>query len=235
MFRIGTLPASLPRTTAPTPVSAASLWTDPSSNRAPNRSSNPSNPGMQAALSSFNWSKLSRLLPWLGAAILIAGIVVFLIQRTHQGDAQRKALNQHFAATYKAPPTTKTVPLSRAARITAGKFVIDAVQRKNLAEAWTLVAPEMKAGYTLKTWLKGDIPVVPFPAALSSAPLKVDLATAHKAILEVALVPKEASQRRAGGVFWLNMRTVGTGKNSHWVVTAWVPRYSPPVPTTPGQ
>ncbi len=189
---------------------------------------------MQAVLSNLNWSKLSRLLPWLGAAILVAGIVVFLVHRTNQVDAAQNAADKQ--STLSQPPAgPKAVPLPRAARITAGKFVIDAVQRKDLAAAWKLVGPELKAGVTYKQWLKGDIPVVPFPVALASAPLKVDLATANKAVLEVALVPKKASQRKAGGVFWLNMRTIGTGKNRHWVVTSWVPRYAPPIPSNPSQ
>jgi hypothetical protein len=190
---------------------------------------------MQAALSNLSWSRLSRLLPWLGAAILIAGIVVFLVNRTHQVDAAQNAADKHAAATYKPPANPKSVPLSQAARLTAGRFVIDAVQRKDLAAAWKIVGPELKAGTSYKEWLKGNIAVVPFPAALASAPLKVDLSTPSRAVLEVALVPKKASERKAGGVFWLNMKTIGSGKNRHWVVTSWVPRYAPPIPSNPAQ
>src|SRR5262245_42048513 len=143
---------------------------------------------MQAVHSAINWTKLSRVLPWLGAAILVAGIVVFLINRTHQADAKQNAADKAAAASYRAQPKPKTLPLERAARLAAGRFVIDAVQRKNLAEAWKLSGSEIRAGMTYKEWMTGDIPVIPFPDKIVSAPLKVDISTKNHALLEVAIV-----------------------------------------------
>src|SRR5262249_16018034 len=121
-----------------------------------------------------------------------------------------------------------------AARLAAGRFVIDAVQRKNLAEAWKLSSPELRAGMTHKEWMTGDIPVIPFPDQIVSAPLKVDMSTKNRALLEVALVSKHP-KRVPGGVFWMEMRAIGAGEDRHWVVTSWVPRYSPPIPSNPTQ
>ena len=86
--------------------------------------------------------------------------------------------------------------LSPAARLTAGKFIIDAVQRKNLAEAWTLVGPELKVDTTYKQWLTGNISVIPFTGKLASAPLKIDVSQPRLALLEVALVPKSGKMSR---------------------------------------
>jgi hypothetical protein len=189
---------------------------------------------MQAALSNINVAKLSRLLPWLGAAVLLVGVGVYLHSRGSHLAAQRDTANAQAKASYKPAPKLKSVTLDRAARLTAGKFIIDAVQRKNLAEAWKLSAPELKAGMTYKQWMTGNIPVTPFPGPIASAPLKVDVSQPTKALLEVAIVPKFKKDASSAGVFSLNMRTIGTGKAKKWVVVSWVTRYVPPIPATPG-
>jgi hypothetical protein len=183
---------------------------------------------MQAAASLFNWSRLSRLLPFVGAALLVAGLVVFLVNRGNQISAQDKANNAAAAKSYKAPPKNKTAPVEPAAREVAGKFIIDAVERKNLAEAWTLVGPEFKQGMTRKEWMTGDIPVIPFTYALGSAPMKVDISHKRYALLEVALIPKSGAKSN-GGFFFLELKKFGP----KWRVTSWVPRYAPPIPTNP--
>ena len=183
---------------------------------------------MQAVASLFTPSRLVRLLPWLAGALLIAGIAVFLIQRGNQVSAQDKANDKKSLRTAVTPVPLKTAPLSKDARIVAGKFIIDAVQRKNLAEAWTLVGGEFRQGMTYKEWLTGDIPVVPFPAKLASAPLKIDVSHPRYALLEVALLP--ASGKKAdGGFFFLEMKKFGT----HWRVTSWVPRIGVKIPINP--
>jgi hypothetical protein len=184
---------------------------------------------MQAVASLFNWSRLSRLLPWLGAALLIAGLVVFLVNRGNQINAQDKANDAAAAKSYVAPPKNKTTRLEPAAREVAGKFILDAVQRKNLAEAWTLVGPEFTQGMTKKEWMTGNIPVIPFPYKLGSAPLKVDISHPRYALLEVALLPKNQKLRAQGGYYFLEMRKFG----AKWRVTSWVPRLGVKIPTNP--
>ena len=71
----------------------------------------------------------------------------------------------------------------------AGRFILTAVQRKDLGEAWKLVGPGIRQGMTYKEWLKGTIPVVPFLDAIKLAPMKVDLSEKNHAILEVILIP----------------------------------------------
>ncbi len=86
------------------------------------------------------------------------------------------------------------MPLSKDARVVAGRFVITAVQRKNLAEAWTLVGPAIRQDLTYKEWLSGNIPVVPFTAEISVAPIKVDFSSKDYALLEIILLPKSAQR-----------------------------------------
>jgi hypothetical protein len=185
---------------------------------------------MQAVASLFNSSRLSRLLPILGAALLIAGVVVFLHNRGNQINAQDRANDAAAQKSFQAPTKDKTAPLSKEARLVAGKFILDAVQRKNLAEAWTLVGPEFKQGMTKKEWMTGDIPVIPFTHALASAPLKIDISHPRYALLEVALLPK-SGKKADGGFFFLEMKKLG----EKWRVTSWVPRIAVPIPTNPAQ
>jgi hypothetical protein len=183
---------------------------------------------MQAVASIFTPNRLARILPWLAAALLIAGLVVFLVHRGHNIAAQDKANNQQAARTYHKPLPLKAVKLSPAARLTAGKFIIDAVQRQNLPEAWKLAGPELKVDTTYKQWLTGNISVIPFTGKLASAPLKIDVSRPRYALLEVALVPK-SGKMADGGFFFLELKKFGT----KWKVTSWVPRGTNPIPVNP--
>ena len=71
------------------------------------------------------------------------------------------------------PSTPKRVKAEPAVKVVAGKFILTAVQRKNLDQAWTIVGPGIRQDLTYKEWLTGDIPVVPFLKKIKLAPLKV--------------------------------------------------------------
>jgi hypothetical protein len=57
------------------------------------------------------------------------------------------------------PQVVKQVPLEHAARETAGTFILTAVARKNLDQAWKLATPNIKGGLSFKEWMAGNIPV----------------------------------------------------------------------------
>jgi hypothetical protein len=76
--------------------------------------------------------------------------------------------------------------------------------------------------------MTGNIPVIPFPAKLGSAPLKIDVSRPRYALLEVALIP--ASGKMAdGGFFFLELKKFG----SKWKVTSWVPHSENSIPANP--
>ena len=128
-----------------------------------------------------------------------------------------------------AEPQVKA-PLATEARRVAMRFIQTAVARENLAEAWTLVGPNLRGGLTKERWIKGENPVVPFPIAkLEVAPYKVDESFETSALLEVALLPREGSGVRSQ-IFFLELKRVGKGRNARWVVDNWVPRASAVVP-----
>jgi hypothetical protein len=127
--------------------------------------------------------------------------------------------------------TPKKATLEPAARLVAGRFILTAVQRKDLAEAWKIAGPGIRQGMTYKEWLKGMIPVVPFLDPIKVAPMKVDLSEKNHAILEVILVPK--SSKVKSQIFTLDVNKVGKGKEAHWVVNSWAPRSMPTIPNNP--
>jgi hypothetical protein len=125
----------------------------------------------------------------------------------------------------------KKVPLEKEARLVAGRFVLTAVQRKNLPEAWKLVGPGIRQDLTYAEWLTGNIPVVPFLAPIKLAPIKVDLSSKNYVLLEIVLLPKGKARSE---IFSIELIAVGKGNKRHWVVNSWVPRARPTIPNNPG-
>ena len=173
--------------------------------------------------------RTQRRLLWLSALILAAGIagvlIVFLRDTGHKLNAPMSTTPVDVV---KLP---KRVPLPQAARLVAGRFVLTAVQRKNLPEAWKLIGPGIRQDLTYKEWLTGNIPVVPFLTPISLAPIKVDLASKNYALLEIILLPKAKNAKSE--IFTLELLAVGKGDKRHWVVNSWAPRSAPTIPTNP--
>ena len=175
-------------------------------------------------------ARVQRRVLWLSAFVLAAGVagilIVFLRDTGHK-------LNAPISTTPVDRVTIpKRTPLPKEARLVAGRFVLTAVQRKNLPEAWKLIGPGIRQGLTYKEWLTGNIPVVPFLAPISVAPIKVDLASKNYALLEIILLPKATKAKSA--IFTLELIRVGKGDGAHWVVNSWAPRSRPTLPTNPG-
>jgi hypothetical protein len=170
-----------------------------------------------------------RYLLWISGFVLAAGIAAVLIVFLRDtGHSESAPFTNKPVDTVTTP---KKVTLEPAARVVAGRFILTAVQRKNLAEAWKLVGPGIRQDLTFKEWLKGTIPVVPFLDPIKLAPMKVDLSEKNHAILEVILIPK--SKKVKPQIFTLDVNKVGKGKDAHWVVNSWAPRSAPTIPNNP--
>ena len=184
---------------------------------------------MESITSRLGSRRTQRWLLWLSGLVLAAGVAaVLVVFLRNTGSSTQAPFSNKPVDVVKQP---KKVPLPQAARLVAGRFVLTAVQRKNLAEAWTLSGPAIRQELTYKQWLTGNIPVVPFLDQISLAPIKVDLSTKNYALLEIILLPKNRKVRSE--IFTLEMITVGKGKNRHWVVNAWTPRSHPTIPNNP--
>jgi hypothetical protein len=168
-----------------------------------------------------------RRVAWLaGGLALIAAIVGVLLF----GPNTNPTPPHVSAAPAQQPERLVHAPLPHEARRVAVRFIQTAVARKNLDEAWALVGPNLRGGLTKQHWVTGENPVVPYPIdELDVAPYKVDASYTRSALLEVALLPRKGSGVRAQ-VFFLELKKLGSGHASRWVVDNWVPRASAVVP-----
>lgn len=155
------------------------------------------------------------------ASAVVAGVLVYnaFVQTDHVGQTPGAQ------TTYPDAPKPKSVKFDGLARDVAKKFILTAVARKNLEQAYAIAGPQIREGMTLKQWNTGNIAVVPFKVnAQTQANIKVDESYANSAKLEVLMsTPGVKSQ-----IFFLDL----IKKKGVWLVNAWVPRSPPPIPGT---
>jgi hypothetical protein len=159
-------------------------------------------------------------LPTLAVACaVVAGILVYNAF-VGTSDVHQSAGSQ---TTYPDEPKQKSVKFDPAAREIARRFILTAVARKNLAEAYMFSGPEIREGMTLKQWKTGNIAVVPYKVNDATiANIKIDESYKTSAKLEVLMsTPKVKSQ-----IFFMDL----IKKHGKWFVNAWVPRSPPPIP-----
>jgi hypothetical protein len=163
---------------------------------------------------------------------LVVGVVAFAVAWVgDSGTSLESPLSNEPAQVYSP---RKHVPLDADARKVAGRFILTAVARENLGESYALAHPELRQGMSKREWLTGNIPVVYYPAKqIEAATFKVDESYAGEAILEVALLPKDAAKVKPQ-VFFIGLKKVGKGSAARWKVNYWVPRAAPQIPTARG-
>jgi hypothetical protein len=190
----------------------------------------------------LNSPRFVRRVSWVAALVFVAGVVAFTIAYFGNTAESEQVPVRPNEPAQGVQTQRRTVPLDRQARVVAGEFILTAVQRdvppaqlrKNLAKAWTLLAPNSPhrdcGGHecTRKEWLSGDIPIQPYPAgALDKASFAIEESYPNEVVLQVALLPKEGSDV-PGQIFWISLLKQG-GK---WLVNEWSPRVIIPVPVT---
>ena len=105
-------------------------------------------------------------------------------------------------------------------------FLQSAGARKHLAKAWPVAGPGIRGDQSSKSWLKGDIAVVPYPGeSMDKAPIKVDWSYPTSVGLSVALLPRKGTGEKPQ-VFNMELKKAG----KRWVVDSWVPYAPPAVP-----
>src|SRR5579862_1851695 len=162
-------------------------------------------------------------------AALVAGVIVYQVAYGSNGLPNAA---KGWGVTYPAPTHPPHVPLDQSVRGIVHKFVFTAVARKNLAAAYSISGPQIRQGQTLTQFLKGNIAVVPFD--VDSRTLvrftKVDYSYATQARLEVFLGTPGRRVTNSPHSFFVNM----VKQRGKWYVNDWVPRWTPPIPVTPG-
>ena len=175
-----------------------------------------------------------RRLAWGGAAALIASAITFSM------------IHWSNTSTYKEPPIRYNEPADivavpvamdfRAAKKegvleVAAAFVDTAVKREHVERSFDLASPNLKAGYTRRTWATQDIPVQPYPMEL--AKYKVKGSFTDSVWLQVALFPDRAHKAVPAAVFDIVLRPYGHGRTRHWLVDSWAPAGYQGVPSGP--
>jgi phage tail tape-measure protein len=164
------------------------------------------------------------VLPVAAAAAVVAALLIVLDYSYGSNGVPNAAAG--WGTTYATPKPPKTVKLEHQAQVIATKFVRTAVARKNLDVAYQISGPHVREGMTLKQFMTGAIPVVPYKVtSKTTASMKIDKSYATTAQVELYL----ATPGHRGRDFYVDL----VKKNGKWFVDGWVPRGTPPIPTLP--
>jgi hypothetical protein len=125
-----------------------------------------------------------------------------------------------------------TAAKRRAVRKVLARFIASAVARRHVADSWELAGPALRQNVTRDEWRRGDIPIVPYPAAAhgQGAWDLVHYSYKNRVGLEVLLFPKPASG--------YSIATVDTdllrGRDGRWRVDYWmITKFHGPGATAP--
>jgi len=165
----------------------------------------------------------------IGALLLVAGGIAAAVVFVGR-DSGKPLAKEHSGKVVDVSKVPKSVKLSSEAATIVKRFIATNVVREHLADGYKLVGPDLKEGMTLKEWLTGNIPVVPYPAeVIDKIPIQVIYSYPKEAVLRVFLLPKRGKTIR-GGTFWLKLERVGKGTKAHWLVNGWTPYAATLVP-----
>jgi hypothetical protein len=156
--------------------------------------------------------RVARWLPWLAGGLLAAGLVAFVVVHFGNTAGTKETFGSQDAV---EPQIVKRVPLEQAARETAGKFILTAVARKNLDQAWRLATPNLRAGLSFKQWMTGEIQVPALGVAIDKAAItKIIYSHAKDAELNIVLLPKPNNQHVGETLVVMDLKKVGV----QWLV-----------------
>jgi hypothetical protein len=204
---------------------------------------------MNAVPTSLSSPRTTRIIFWVGIALLIAAVVVFIIKKsqhsaapaTSKGSAadvlNAKKLLQN--PQRQAPVTTNKQwsQLPASARAAVRTFIVDGAGERNLARAWSVTHPSLREGFTYNQWVKGStLPFQVYPEMSLKEPMSfsVDTWSGNELFADVGIASKYKTGRGAY-TFSVGAVKVGKGAKAHWLVNYWMAKYTPPVRADPSQ
>src|ERR1051326_3143212 len=122
--------------------------------------------------------RTSRIIFWLGVALIVAAIAVFIVKRSDHSSTPAAAkapssaaqvkkahqLIQHPKRTAQVARNADWAKIPASAKTAVKTFVVDGAGERNLAAAWPVTASSMKQGFTRRQWIHGDaLPFQVFP------------------------------------------------------------------------
>jgi hypothetical protein len=162
---------------------------------------------------------------WVGVLVLLVGgaitVGVLYPNTAEDEEPESVAVAPRRAQVYREPKTVRLTRTDREVALrNALQFVNTAVARQRIGRSYDLVAPELREGISRAEWAKGEIPVVPFPAA--EVRVRVDYSYLNELGLTMLLVPP-ASSPELPTTFNMDMRAVGPPGERQWLVSSWTP------------
>jgi hypothetical protein len=165
--------------------------------------------------------RVRRRITWLAALGAAAGAiaVLVLVLPNHGGDTTvaptADSPRQHIEVQQK-----RLEKLPAQARTVAGEFLLTALARKHLDQAWKLAGPEVREGLTHKEWMTGNIAVPVADGGVGDTRMGVDSVTADEVWLRVLVSPARAGKQFRPMVYSVRLNRVG----GHWLVNELQPR-----------
>lgn len=182
---------------------------------------------MTSLTSIVNGRRLDRVLPWVGAAVLAAGVATFLVVYFGRSDSSSAPTTQQVVVKKRTP-----VPLPSDARHVAIAFLRSAVSRKDLAASYDMATPTLRQGLSRKEWMSGNIPVPYYPSnasTLKNAGYTIDYSYPRDVQLELDVgAPK--GDKMASVTFLVGL----VKRHGRWLVDYWGTQSHVPVPNVPG-
>ena len=154
--------------------------------------------------------------------LTVAALIAFV---PNTGHSFATPIDEHKQAqVYHPPKTVEATPKQKADAIsTLSRFVRSAVIRRDLQASWPLATTHMKIGTSHADWLKGNLPVVPYPAS-SFRTVGFTLKYQYKGILgyDALVLPKETKAAQLAGqqVYACELHDV----HGRWLVDQCYPR-----------
>ena len=165
--------------------------------------------------------RFRRRLIWAGGAVAAtAAVVGGSIWIGNTGQRYDNRLVDKPAWVYKTPAAAHLSESQRREVLTVmSRFIKTAVARRQLDDAYDMVAPELRGGLTREAWRSGNIPVVPFHS-VGIYDMMLDYSYAGDVAFDVALIGNR------GGIktFLVELKQAGKGRHAAWRVAAWVPK-----------
>jgi hypothetical protein len=155
---------------------------------------------------------------------VIGSLVVIGVVLGNTGSSNATPIDRTKKAwVYKAPAHMSLSKQDRLELFSASsRFVRTAVARQHLDTAWEMLAPEMKAGQTRKSWDSGFNNVVPFKADGIEA-WDIFYAYEGDVALDLSLVSgRRSGSNWAGKTFTLELKR--NAASHRWLVASWTPK-----------
>jgi hypothetical protein len=137
-------------------------------------------------------SSARRALIALSWVVLLVGVVAYL-----NHDSSSSATPPPGPAAITTPPGNygPHIPVPHQALAVTRTFLRDGVMQQDLAAAWKLATPKLRAGVTRNQWMHGTLPVAEFPhSAFAKAGYMVKRSRARSVLLLVYIYPRKGSK-----------------------------------------